>query len=235
MKDVIKGEYGEIPFGIIQQADILTMDDFEGLRQLAPELKETFLKSQMFRTRTEMEVSVLNDIKFPTHASKYWQAVREQGVMFHELVMLSYDYRKNLVEIKKLERELAKETDELERELKQIEIEKKTFIARNSEKVAKARIKEIHEWSAIKAREASFMSPHELKEVNNHQLLSYTKRWIKQTAIMAEHASQGEKQNLLGQLVSGLRECKDRGLQEQLIKEMPKNIAIELQEKYLLK
>ena len=96
-----RGRYDEAPFGIIKQADILSEIDVKSLSDIAEELKETFVKVQMFRTRTEMEVSVLNEIKHPTPASKYWQSVREQNVMFQELVMLSLEYRKNMVEIRK--------------------------------------------------------------------------------------------------------------------------------------
>ena len=97
---------------------------------------------------------------------------REQNVMFQELVNLSYDYRKNVIEIKIKEREMQKETDELKRELIQIDIEKTTFALRNQEKTAKARIVEIQEWSDIKKREEKQMTDNELEDVNNHQLLS---------------------------------------------------------------
>jgi hypothetical protein len=35
---------------------------------------------QMYRTQTEMEISVLSDVHFPTPDSKYWQTVREMNV-----------------------------------------------------------------------------------------------------------------------------------------------------------
>ena len=80
MNDITKkGEYGETPFGIITQSSILEQKDIDSISEMSDELKETFLKVQVFRTRTEMEVSVLNDTNFPTHASKYWQSVREIG------------------------------------------------------------------------------------------------------------------------------------------------------------
>ncbi len=213
---VKKGEVGELPFGIIQESDILTTEDFDAVRDLAPELKETFLKSQVFRTRTEMEVSVLNDIKHPTPASKYWQSVREQNVMFEQLVLLSYEYRKNQVEIRILKRDMESETDDLKKELKQIEVERKEFISRQQEKTAKDRIRELREWSAIKEREAKHMTPNEMFGVDHHQLISYTKRWIKQAVVMGANSSQGERQNLLGQLHSGLKACKNNNLLERV-------------------
>ena len=52
----------------------------------------------MFRTKTEMEFSVLNDAKYPTNAAKYWQCVREQNTHIENLMHLSFDARKNDIE-----------------------------------------------------------------------------------------------------------------------------------------
>jgi len=211
MTKITKGELTTTPFNIIHQSDILTNADLALLEPLKQELAETFKKSQVFRTRTEMEISVLNDIAHPTHASKYWQSTREQNVMFHELVMLSYEYRKNIVEIKKLQRELETTQDMLDNELIQIEIEKKMFVSKNQERVAQDRIRELKAWSEIKEREAQHMTEEELSDVNNHQLQSYVQRWLKQSKAL-DSASIDERNNLVGQLDSGLRELKKRGL-----------------------
>lgn len=207
-----KGQINNEPFEIIKSSEILTSLDLSRLEPLKEELVETFKKSQVFRTRTEMEVSVLNDLKFPSHASKYWQSVREQNVMFVELANLSYEYRKKLVEIKKLKRYLESETDELEKELKKIEIEQEHFNLIQMEKTAQDRIREIEQWSEIKEREAKEMTEEELKDVNNHQLVSYTQRWIRQAIAMGDNGSPAERQNLLGQLESGLKVCKKNNL-----------------------
>lgn len=226
--EITKGEPGELPFGIIQNADILTGQDMKILHDLAPELKESFLKSQTFRTRTEMEVSVLNDVKHPTHASKFWQATREQNVMFTETVYLSYEYRKNLIEIEKLERDLLLEDDDLEKKLIQVEIEKKRFNSKQQEKTAKARIREIQEWSEIKAREASYMSGDELSDVDNHQLVSYVRRWIRQRIAMDDKGSPAERHNLLGQLYSGLKVCEREGLLDTVLEGFPEDVVSKL-------
>lgn len=207
-----KGQINNEPFEIIKSSEILTSLDLSRLEPLKEELVETFKKSQVFRTRTEMEVSVLNDLKFPSHASKYWQSVREQNVMFVELANLSYEYRKKLVEIKKLERALLTEKDELEVELKKIEIEQEHFNLIQMEKTAQDRIREIEQWSEIKEREAKKMTKKELEDVDNHQLVSYTQRWIRQAIAMGENGSPAERQNLLGQLESGLKVCKKNNL-----------------------
>ena len=81
--------------------NILDKDDVKNFKKLIPELQDTWMKKQMFRTETEMRFSVLSDNKYPTKAAKYWQSVREQNTHFENLVHLSFDARKNDVEIKK--------------------------------------------------------------------------------------------------------------------------------------
>lgn len=208
----MKGQITNEPFEIIKSSDILTELDLSRLNPLKQELVETFKKAQCFRTRTEMEISVLNDLKFPSPASKYWQSVREQNVMFTELANLSYEYRKKLVEIKILKRDIEIETDELQKELKEIELEKEGFALIQMEKVAQDRIREIEQWSEIKEREAKQMTAEQLKDVDNHQLVSYTQRWIRQAISMGDNGSPAERQNLLGQLESGLKVCKKNNL-----------------------
>ena len=225
----------ETPFNIIFGSNILTEEDIKSLDPLKNELKETFIKSQTFRTRTEMEISVLNAIKHPTPASKYWQATREQNVMFNELVMLSYEYRKNLIKIKILQKKIETEKDELQKELLQIEIEKKMFISKQQEKVAKDRIREVKAWSDIKEREAIKMNKEDLMDVDNHQLISYTQRWIKQSVIMGGTGSSVERQNLLGQLRSGILSCIEKGIVNKVLEEFPEEIKNKIKEEYNLR
>lgn len=233
-KELSKAEYNETPFDIIIRSEVLTKKDLDKLSPMTNELKENFKKSQLFRTRTEMEISVLNEIKFPTHSSKYWQSVREQNVMFRELVMLSYEYRKNIVEIKILKRDFKNEKDELEKELLEIEIEKKMFISKNQEKTAKDRIRELSAWSDIKKREASFMKKEDLENVDNHQLISYTKRWIKQSIEMGGNGSPSERQNLFGQLRSGILDCIEKGILDKVLEDFSEEIKLKIKGEYNL-
>jgi len=231
-KSIEKKEYENISLGIIKTSDILNAGDFKALEGLKTELKDVFLTSQVFRTRTEMEISVLNDIKFPTPASKYWQSIREQNVMFQELVMLSYEYRKNLIKIKMLQRDIKNEQDNLKKELIQINLEKKYFILRNQEKTAKDRIRELKDWSEIKQRESKMMSKEELGSVDNHQLISYTKRWIKQSITMGQNGSPAERQNLLGQLRSGILACIKNNILDEVLKDFDYRIQKKVKKEY---
>lgn len=201
------------------KSDMLSEEAAEVLSKLSVELEETFNSVQVHRTRTEMEVSVLNDLKHPTPASKYWQSVREQSVMLNGVTMLSFDYRIKKIRVKMLNRKIYETSDLLKKELLQVKLARMLYVLKDMRRAAKARIREIKDWSEIKARESKSMSQEELADVGNHQLISYTKRWINQTIEMGADGSPSEKQNLLGQLRSGINLCIKKGLILEVLEE----------------
>ena len=75
-------KYTKLGVDKIKDVDILEKDDLMSVANLSKELQRVFEVKQVWRTETEMRYSVLNDVSFPTPASKYWQAVREQDVFF---------------------------------------------------------------------------------------------------------------------------------------------------------
>ena len=131
---------------VIQESDLLKKEEFKKLNQIKESLLKTYNTVQMFRTRTEMEVSILNDMKFPTSDSKYWQQIREQNVMFTELVNLSFEYRKNKIEMQRLLEDIDIETNRYDKELLKIDLESRQFRERDMERVQKDRLREIFEW-----------------------------------------------------------------------------------------
>jgi len=205
---------------IIAGANILDKNKCGILSDLAAELRQTWETVQVFRTRTEMLVSVLNDAKHPTPDSKYWQAVREQNVMFHELAMLSYEYRKNELEIRKLQRDQLAEEDELEKELIGIEIEKKTFIGHNMERTAQDRIREIIEWSNIKAELRPQMSFGD-QDVNEHQLTAMKKRFEFEASLVGQSTSPADARNILGLAISADRTAQEDVKNDKLLSVRP--------------
>ena len=187
--------------------NILDKQDVKEFKKLIPELQDTWKKKQMFRTETEMRFSVLSDNKYPTKAAKYWQSVREQNTHFENLVHLSFDARKNDVEIKKLQRDIKKEKDLLEKELKQVELEEKLYSKAQMELVAKHRMREVATWSKLKKEfhDGSFDD----RDVNTHQAESYKIRLEHQKATLTPGSSQPEVFNVLGQLNTLNRVMKD--------------------------
>ena len=178
--------------------NILDKDDVKDFKKLIPELQDTWHKKQMFRTETEMRFSVLSDNKYPTSAAKYWQSVREQNTHFENLMHLSFDARKNQVEIKKLQRDIKKEKDPLEVELKQIELEEKIYGQASMELVAKHRMREVATWSKLKKEFHS--NQFDDKDVNSHQAESYKLQLQHRAKTITPGTSQAEVFNIVGQV-----------------------------------
>ena len=179
---------------------ILDPDQAKKFKEMAPELRDSFIKRQMFRTKTEMEFSVLNDAKFPTNGAKYWQAVREQSTHMENLMHLSFEYRKNEVEIKKLEKKLEKEKDELEKESIQVSIDEKSFTKATMQLIAAHRAREITQWSDFKKlyNDGTFDD----KDPDTHQLQSYKKIIKNRENTLSPGSSQPEIFNVLGQKIT---------------------------------
>ena len=178
--------------------NLLDPNDVKEFKELTNELRDTWTKKQVFRTETEMRMSVLQDAKYPTKASKYWQCVREQNVFLENLMSLSFDARRNEVKLKRLKQKLEKETDELKKELLQIDIDEKTYSVANMQLVARDRMREIKLWSILKKEfnDGSFDD----KDVNTHQLDSYHLIMKNKAETLTSGSSQPEVFNVLGQL-----------------------------------
>ena len=193
-RDIVAASEANVNF----LSNVLDPQDFKNFIALKEEIKDTWHKKQVFRTETEMRMSVLQDAKYPTLASKYWQCVREQNVFFENLMSLSFDYRKNEVKIKRLKKKLAEETDPLRAEMLEIILEEKLYGRANMELVAKDRMREIDQWSKLKAEydDGSF----DTKNVNTHQAQSYKLIMQNKVKTLTSGSSQAEVFNVVGQL-----------------------------------
>ena len=187
--------------------NLLDPEDVSVFKEMTGELRDTWTKKQMFRTQTEMEFSVLNDAKYPTKAAKYWQCVREQNVFLENLMSLSFEYRRNEVKIKRLEKKIEEETDELKIELAKIDLDEKRYGKASMQLTARDRMREIKLWSAYKKKydDGSF----DTTNVNTHQLESYHLTMKNKAETLTQGSSQPEVFNVLGQLQSIERIKKD--------------------------
>jgi len=178
--------------------NLLDPNDVKEFKAMTSELRDTWTKKQVFRTETEMRMSVLQDMKYPTKAAKYWQCVREQNVFLENLMNLSFDCRRNEVKLKRLEQKLEKEEDPIKRELYQIDIDEKRYGLANMQLVARDRMREIKLWSALKKEfdDGTF----DTKDVNKHQLDSYHHIMKNKAETLTSGSSQPEVFNVLGQL-----------------------------------
>ena len=180
--------------------NLLEPEDVSIFKEMTGELRDTWTKKQMFRTQTEMEFSVLNDAKYPTNAAKYWQCVREQNVFLENLMSLSFEYRRNEVKIKKLEKKVAEETDELKIELAQIDLDEKNYSKASMQLTARDRMREIKLWSMYKKKYDD--GKFDTKNVDTHQLESYHLVMKNKAETLTQGSSQPEVFNVLGQLQS---------------------------------
>jgi len=178
--------------------NILDPEQFKEFKELTSELRDTWTKKQIFRTETEARFSVLQDNNYPTMASKYWQCVTEQNVFLENLMALSFDYRKNNIEIKQTHIDIKNEKNKLKKELLQIELDRKIYSKASMELTAKDRMREITMWSKLKKEfnDGTFNTT----KADEHQLASYYKVYKEKAKEISPGTSQADIHNILGQL-----------------------------------
>ena len=188
--------------------NLLSKEDVSIFKEMTQELRDTWHKKQMFRTETEARFSVLQDNRYPTKAAKYWQCVREQSSYLDNLMALSFDYRRNDARIKYLEKKIAVEKDEYKLTKYEIDLDEANFNKASMEKVARHRMREIKMWSKLKSEfnDGSFND----KDVNQHQLESYTRMYKNKAQNINQNTSESEVFNIVGQL-SSLERIKKSG------------------------
>jgi hypothetical protein len=183
--------------------EVLKEEDAKAIIALKEELTDTWTKKQIFRTETEMRVSVLNDGKHPTQASKYWQSVREQNSMFEALMGLSFDLRRNQVARLKLERKMIKSIEKGD-DLKQMEIlidlDENLYGRANMEQVAHDRVRELNTWSKIKNELAD--GSFDTVNVNTHQAQTFELALTNRVNALGPNANPAEVINAIGPLQS---------------------------------
>ena len=184
---------------------ILSEDEVKDFKAMGAELKDTWIKKQMFRTETEMRISVLNDLKHPTPGAKYWQAVREQNVFFEQMIFLSFDYRENDIEIKKLEKKLSEEKDQFEKELTQIKLERKLFDKAGMELTAKDRMRELRLWSKLKDELIKEDPNFDKENVDTHQKEALPKRLLKTFQFFDKAGDADGAKNIAAQIMTAQR------------------------------
>ena len=178
--------------------NLLDPEDVKEFKAMTAELRDTWTKKQVFRTETEMRISVLQDAKYPTKAAKYWQCVREQNVFLENLMSLSFDCRRAEAKVKWLEKKIETEEDEYKLTKYQIDLDEARYGLANMQLVAKDRMREIKLWSSLKKEfdDGSF----DTQDVNRHQLESYGKIMKNKAETLTSGSSQPEVFNVLGQL-----------------------------------
>jgi hypothetical protein len=180
---------------------VLKEEDAKQILALKDELADNWNKKQIFRTETEMRISVLNDAKHPTPASKYWQSVREMSAHFDAMMSLSFDMRRNNIERLKLERKMQKaidKGDDLKQAEIQISLDENLYGKACMEQVAHDRVREIQTWSKIKSEldDGTFDN----QNVNTHQAVSLRLALQNRVKALGPQSAPSEIINALGPL-----------------------------------
>jgi hypothetical protein len=100
--------------------------------------------------------------------------------------------------IKRLEKKIEEEKDDLKKELWKIDLDEKVYAKANMELTAKDRMRELKMWSKLKKEfnDGTF----DTQDVNKHQLDSYAKIMQNKAKTLTDGSSQPEVFNVLGQL-----------------------------------
>jgi hypothetical protein len=194
---------------------VLKEEDAQTIIVLRDELIDNWRKKQIFRTETEMRISVLNDAKHPTPASKYWQSVREMSAHFEAMMGLSFELRRNAVQRLKLERKLQKaiaKGDDLKVMEIEIDLDQNLFVKANMEQTAHDRVRELKLWSKIKneLNDGSFDD----REVNTHQAQSLRLALQNRVQALNQQSQPSEVINAIGPLRTVERLSKDGRLMD---------------------
>jgi len=212
--------------------NVLNEDDANIIISLRDELVDNWHKKQIFRTETEMRVSVLNDAKHPTNASKYWQSVREMSAHFDALMNLSFDLRKNTVEKLRYDRKMeeymedpnANRFDIMELE---IDIDRNLYDRSCMLQVAKDRVRELSLWSTIKKELAD--GSFDDQNVNTHQAESLHRYFENRVKSLNDSSAPGEIINAMGPYLSFNRLKTEDGKLRNFLGEVPENKQNRLQ------
>ena len=176
--------YTELGVKNIKANTILSPSDEKIIMNLSQELQRVFEVKQIWRTSIEAKYSILNDVRFPTPASKYWQCIKEQDLFWQQLVYLSLEYQKHQGELELLEIQL----DEIIGNDKKASATRKIITSNiNGIKFnlmqdrlhAHDRVREINMWEKLKNEQIA-KADFDINDVEKHQLESYKERWIKE-------------------------------------------------------
>ena len=204
--------------------NVLNEEDANTILSIRDELVDNWQKKQIFRTETEMRVSVLNDAKHPTNASKYWQSVREMSAHFDALMNLTFDLRKNTLDKLRLDKkieDLSKDEQENQFDIMEakIDIDRNLYDRSCMLQVAKDRVRELSLWSKIKSELDN--QTFDTKNVNTHQAESLHRYFENRVKSLNESSAPGEVMNAMGPYLSLNRMKNEEGKLLNFLGEVP--------------
>lgn len=156
-KEIVPVEYAEQGLSSIFGAGFLVEEDAKKLLDIQDGIVDTWKKTKIWRSETDMRYSVLQDSKFATKGHKYLQSQVEQDVHFRELMYLSTDYEEKQGELMVLEAELEElQNNEQSKKndgeviKKQAQIKRAKWNLLEMQKAAHHRVREVTLWEKLK-------------------------------------------------------------------------------------
>lgn len=188
MTKELANNYSDSSMNKIKSLEIFSNEDLEILNNMSGELQRVFKVRQVFRTETEMKYSVLDDVNFPTIASKYWQSVREQHVMFQNLVNACFDYEDMVADLELLKLDYAEQEQKTQRgKIKarklQSKIKRMEFGMADMVIVANDYVREIKSWENLKNQLREMDNTFDINDVNTDQINTLQQKWQKELEI----------------------------------------------------
>jgi len=193
----------------IDQVDLLSESDMNTLATLIPELRQGIETRTLWRTPTEALYSVLNDFHFPTTESKYHQAKLEQSVFFDQLVLLSFQYRRKLLELEEIKEKMQKVDERALRRL-QIDLDQINYELYVMRIEGKERVRELKMWKEIKDGLLAQNAGMDIDSKDTAQLRALALRYCRELPSALKSKSAGESVNIIAQCVTLLRACEER-------------------------
>lgn len=198
----------------IVSSSVISDSDLAQLDKIKESLMISVDTRTIWRTQTEAEVSVLNDLKFPTAAAKFHQAAREQVVFFDNLLRLSFDYQRKLLDVEEIQDQL-KNADPGSMKARRLNIDLKEAIYTLSvmQHEGRERVREIVMWEDIKQK-CLFDDPSiHPDDKNADQIIGFTLSHIRKLPSAFRSATDpGSANNIIGQAISGLKKCDELGI-----------------------
>jgi len=199
---------------VVESTPLFNEEEKNELMLASENMQSAFFNSQIYRTETEARTSVLNNARFPTIASKFYQSLKEMNVHQGELVNLLYQYETKNEDINIIKADIMELEDELEGlennekvkdydlikvkaqiNKKYIQLKQYNFELKNMKRVADDRKREILMWDKILNELKPKLEEDNIPmdDPNYHQALSYALRDIKKL-IQALNSSKDEDQ-----------------------------------------
>lgn len=192
---------------------LLTDQQAEELAGLMDQISADWNSQTIWRTWTEANCSVLNDIKFPTKAAKYHQAKKEKLVFFEQLVTLSFDFRDAQINLSEVLEKLSKATGSKQERL-EVKRDRLQFSIEGMHLQAKERLREISMWSQI--MQSLDDGTFDTVDKDTDELIGLTIRYCRELPAAQRSKDAAASINIVGQAYTLLKECTKRGIDDQL-------------------